>query len=507
MISLQSLRESLVALVRRLRPAGSVTQQAVKSGVWLGVTNGLTQFLNIGKLVVLAGLLSPRDFGLVGLAVLTMAALREVTQLGFSEALVQRAEARVDSYLDTAWTVQSLRGVVLGVVLVAAAPWVGAFFSEPRVVPILRVMSVVPLLAGLQNPALVYLQKDLQFHREFLYQSSLAVVSAGVSVGVALTTGSVWALVAGSVAGAAVQLVVSYLVHDYRPRPALEVTRLRELLSYGKWITSGSILVFLTNSGDDLFVGWFLGSTALGLYQYSYRLSNTPATMVSKLISTVAFPTYSKVQTDRDRLREGYFRALTLTAFLSIPMSVGIVVVAPTFVRGFLGDEWVPAVLTLQLLTVWGLVRALGSTSGPLFRAVGRPDYSTKIQLGKALIVAVLIYPATARFGIEGTALVVVLNALLFSEPIVYYLAMKTIDGSYARLAKVLGYPAAASAVMGAAVYATRESVSLGSDALEFCVLVAVGVVTYGLCVLLLERWFDYDIGTLGRTIVGALST
>lgn len=485
-------------------PGGGTAERAVKSGIWAVATNALARSLYFGRLVVLAALLAPADFGLMGIATLTVAALSQLTQLGVDQALIQRTETDVDRFLDTVWTAKIARGVCIAIALFFGAPLVAGFFSEPRAIPLLRVIGVLPLLEGLANPGIVYFEKELQFHKRLVHRVSGALAEALVAIAIALAYRSVWALVVGAVVGECTRLLVSYAIHRYRPRIAFDRALAGALFSYGKWITGLSVLVFATNSGDDVFVGWLLGTSALGLYQFAYQISNAPATEVSKLISSVVFPAYAKVQEDTARLREGYFKTLQLTAFLSFPIAVGIVITTPTFVRAFLGTQWLPAVAAIQVLAVWGLVRSLGSTSGPLFQAVGRPDYSTKIQLGKVLIIAALIWPATARFGIEGTAAVIVLNSLVFSEPLVYYLAMETIEGSYRRLARVLVLPGVASALMGLVVLAARDSLSLAPPT-EFVVLVALGVLTYGALALLVERRFEYGMENVLRTMIEAV--
>jgi PST family polysaccharide transporter/lipopolysaccharide exporter len=267
-----------------------------------------------------------------------------------------------------------------------------------------------------------------------------------------------------------------------------------ELFDYGKWILGSGIVLFLINQGDDAFVGWFLGATALGFYQLAYRFSNAPATEVTHVISSVLFPTYSKIQTDSDRLREAFFRTIQLTAVISFPMTTGIIVISPVFVRGFLGSQWTPAITAMQILALWGGLRSLGATTGPLFQAIGRPDYSTKIQFGKLIIIAFLIYPATSMFGIAGTALVLVGNSLLFSEPLASYIAVKKVGGSYWRFIRMLIYPAIGSTVMATAVLVTRMSVGISSKIIEFFLLVCLGILIYSIIMVVLDKISEYGL-------------
>lgn len=268
------------------------------------------------------------------------------------------------------------------------------------------------------------------------------------------------------------------------------------MFGYGKWIMGASITAFLLGQGDDVFVGWFLGASALGLYQLAYRLASAPATEITKVISSTMLPTYSKLQDDRAAVRSAYFRVLQFTSLLTFPMSVGILVTAPTFVAAFLGDEWLPMVPVLQVLTLWGLLLSIGANVGPLFRALGRPELETKVKVGKVVLAALLIYPATDAYGVIGTAGAMILASLLVSEPLANYWGLKLIGGTVRRFFKTLAYPAATSLAMGGVVYAVREATTF-SPVVEFVLLVVVGVVAYVAAVLVVESTTDYDLTTM----------
>lgn len=486
--------QGIVALVRRaLAPGESLAQRAVTSGVWVALTNVLDRVLQLGMVLLVARLIGPGSYGVMALALVVMSALTQLSRLGIDAALIQREEADVDAYLDTAWVMQNVRGLLVAAVLLVSAPGAATLFDEPQLTPVLRVLALSPVLSGLQNPGLTYLKKELRFDKQFVYTLSGTVFYVLVAVGYALLTRSVWALVFGLVVSDFVRLLVSYVVHDYRPWPRFDLALARELFGYGKWIFASGVVLFLIMEGDDAFVGWYVGTAAVGFYQLAYRVSNAPATEVTQTISSVVFPTYAKLQNDADDLREGFFKTVQLTTFVSFPVAVGIAATAPTFVSTFLGTRWEPMVLLVQLLAAWGLLRSLGATTGPLFQALGRPDIATKIQFGKLLIIAAFIFPATEQYGAAGTALVIVGNSLVFSEPLSTYLAVRAVDGGYARLLRLLVYPALASAVMGLAVLLLQETLGPRSGVGAFVALVATGIVVYAVLALAMERFSRYD--------------
>lgn len=392
-------------------PGELLSQRVVHAGFWAFALRITDRLFGLARTIVLARLLAPTDFGLFGIALLAMSALGTFSQTGFNAALIQKKED-IKPYLDTAWTIQAIRGILLASILFLMAPYVAAFFEAPVAKPILQVIGLSVLLQGFTNIGVVYFQKELEFHKQFVYMFSGTLVNVGVAISAAFLLRSVWALVFGLLAGNVVRLVVSYFVHSYRPRLRFEGAKAKELYAFGRWILGSSILVFLLNQGDDILLGKVLGVTALGLYQMAYRISNLPATEITHVISQVTFPAYSKLQDRLPQLRQAYLQTLQVVAFLSFPIAGGIAFFAPDFTRIFLGEQWMPMVPAMQVLAIWGLMRSLGAMSGSLFQGVGRPSILTSIQLAKLALLATLIYPFTVRWGMLGTALAVVIHTL-----------------------------------------------------------------------------------------------
>jgi lipopolysaccharide exporter len=408
----RSLRLRAQRIFHWLRqPGDRLSQRVVHAGFWAFALRIVNRVFALARTIVLARLLSPNDFGLFGIALLALSTLETFSETGFNAAIIQK-KADVRPYLDTAWTVQVTRGFVLAGILLAGAPYVAAFFGEPGAASLVRALALVMVLRGLVNTGVLYFRKELEFHREFVYMFSGTLVDLGVAIPAALILRSAWALIFGLVAGQFVRMVVSYLVHPYRPRLRLERVKAKELYSFGRWIFATTILVFLITQGDAIFVGKLLGATMLGFYQMAYRISNIAATEITHVISQVTFPAYSKLQDSLDRLREAYLKVLQLTAFISIPIAGLMFSLAPEFTKLFLGQKWTPMVPAMMALALAGLVRSISATTGPIFQAVGKPEIITKWEPVRLVVLAALIYPLTARWGILGTSVSVVLSNL-----------------------------------------------------------------------------------------------
>jgi O-antigen/teichoic acid export membrane protein len=288
-----------------LEPGLSLSQRAVRGGIWVFSLRIVQLLFNLGRLIILARILAPHDFGLMGIALLTMATLETFSQTGFQAALIQKKED-IRSHLDAAWTVLILRGFILFTILYLVAPYAAVFFNAPEAKPIIQVIAFSILLQAFTNIGVIYFQKELEFNKEFKYQFAGTLTDFIVAVSAVLILRNVWALVFGLLAGNAARCFVSYLIHPYRPHLSFDLGKAKELFGFGKWILGSSILFFLIMQGDDIFVGKFLGATMLGFYQLAYRISNMPATEITHVISQVTFPAYSKLQDNIPKLREAY---------------------------------------------------------------------------------------------------------------------------------------------------------------------------------------------------------
>ncbi|EJN57819.1 lipopolysaccharide biosynthesis protein [Halogranum rubrum] len=491
------------SLLGRLVPTGGTAERVVKGAFWAMSQNTFGRVLQLAMLVILARLIGPAEIGLVGIALLSVSAIQKFTNFGLNAALVQREEENVDEHLNTMWILEILRGSLIFVVLFFLAPFIGQLFSEPRATDLIRVIGLSPLLFGLTNPGVMYFQKKLEFHKQFVLRVGGEIAQFVVAVAVAMVEPTAWAFVAGYVAADVVRLVASYLMHSYRPSIQFDRESAGELIGYGKWITGSSILYFLYSEGDDAFVGWFINPAALAFYQYGYRFSNAPATELTSVISSVMFPAFSKIQADASLLRETFRKTLRVNAFISAPVAFGIAVVAPDFVMTFFGSEWESMIVPMQILAAYGFLRALGQTFGPVWKALDRPDIITKLSAVRVVLMAILIWPMTDAYGIAGTAATVTIISIFPMIPLDIYVTVKMLGLRTVEVYREIAFPTCASILMAAIVWFVDQSLTLPAAA-ELVISIVVGAVSYLALVFVFERQFQWGIGRNIRSIVSA---
>jgi len=479
----------------------SLSQRAVRGGFWVFLLRTTQQLFNFVRLIILARILSPNDFGLMGIALLTMATLDTFSQTGFQQALIQKKED-IKPYLDSAWTVLILRGFILFAILFFIAPYAATFFNAPEAKPIVQVIGFAVLFQAFTNIGVVYFQKELEFNKQFIYHLSGTLADFVVAISAALILRSVWALVFGLLAGNFARFVVSYLIHPYRPHLSSDLRKTKELFGFGKWILGSSVLIFLITQGDDIFVGKLLGATALGFYQMAYRISNIPATEITHVISQVTFPAYSKLQDNIPKLREAYLKVLQVTAFLSFPIAGLIFVLAPDFTKIFLGEKWMPMVPAMQVLVFAGLVRSIAATTGPIFHAVGKPKIDTKWQIVRLFALAALIYPFTIKWGILGASIVVFLSIFVsnigFCFKAIKITKCGTKDFANTMLSSLVGSAIAVLVVLG-----LRSM--MDTWIWEFIIFTCVGVLTYLIIIYLSDKFFNYGMQALIKESIQSL--
>lgn len=394
------------------KPGKSLSQRALVSSIWVFLLRVFQQTFGLTRLVILARVLSPNDFGLMGIALLVMATLETFSQTGFQQALIQR-KYEIKSYLDSVWTFLILRGFVIFAVLYIIAPYAASFFNAPEAKSIIQVIGLSVVFQAFANIGVIYFQKELEFNKQFIYQLSGTLTDFIVAIVFVFIFGNVWALVFGMLAGNAAMCITSYLVHSYRPQFNFDLGKIRELCQYGKWVFGSTILVFLVTQGDDILVGKMLSVTALGYYQLAYRISNLPATEITHLISQVTFPMYSKIQDDSVKLKTAYLKVLQFTAYITFFITSLIFTLASYITNIFLGEKWLPIVPLINILVLAGLIRSIQATSGPIFYALGMTKIDTKVQVIRFIVLAVTIYPLILKLGLNGAAIAVLISILV----------------------------------------------------------------------------------------------
>jgi len=461
-----------------ITPGETLSQKVVKGGFWVFFLRIVNRGFSLVRLIILARILSPDDFGLMGIALLTMSTLETFSQTGFQAALIQKKED-IRSYLNSAWTVLILRGTILFVILYFIAPYAAIFFNTPEAKPIIRVIGFAILFKAFTNIGVTYFQKELEFNKEFIYQFSGTLADFIVAISAVLILRNVWALVLGLLAGNIVRCFVSYFIHPYKPHLSSDLKKIKELFGFGKWIFGSSILIFLITQGDDIFVGRMLGTASLGLYQLAYKISNLVAIDFGHVLNKVMFPAFSKLQSSNKKFNENLIKALRLGVFFSFPITGGIIAIKYDLVNHILGEKWESIVPLISLLVLQACCRSIRGILGVAIKSKGHPEIVTKVSIVQLIFLAFFIYPSVIFFGLNGVATIVVLQSLI-TIPLLLRSIIILTKLDYSDFLNILIQPFFVTIVMVSGLFIVRiEPMSISSSVFIIFVKIVIGIFIY----------------------------
>ncbi len=385
-------------------------KDVIKGLSFIGSLRFLTKAVGFLETIILARILAPEQFGIYAIALLALGLLETITQTGVNVVLVQEKET--DKYVSSAWIISILRGLVIMIILLIAAPFIANFFHSPASVTLLYWISIVPLLRGFINPAVVKLQKDLLFAKNFWYQTIILVIDTTVSIIVTYITQNPIGIVVGLLAGVIVELVLSYIIVSPRPSFHFEKAYIATIFHRGKWITGTAIFDYLFTNMDNIAVGRMLGASSLGIYQLAYSLAVMPFVELGNAFNYVMFPIFSKLTHDRSRLRNAFIKMILGVAVLAIPFVIIFTVVPQIFVF-ILGEKWSAIVSVLPILSVVGFVKALSNMAAALFLSEIKQKYAMVITFVTTISMLATLVPLVQNYGIVGAAIAALIGSLV----------------------------------------------------------------------------------------------
>lgn len=385
---------------------------------WVAGFRLSVKFLGFIRTAVLARILLPAQFGLYGIATLILGLLEMITETGINVVLVQHDDNNTfQKKINTAYIISIARGILLGLSLIVASSLIATFFHKPEAAPIIRLIGVVPLLRGFINPAIVTLQKNLLFKKEFFIRLSITLVDAVTAISLSLIFHTPLALVAGMIAGVLVEIVCSFVFIPIKPKFHFSRAEFTDISHHGKWVTVAGILNYLATQGPNYVLGKYFSSTDLGLYNLAYNTSTTPVNEINEAMNRVNFPLYIKIKGTRERLLKAFLKHHLATFLLVTPISLIMIFFAQPIVLIIAGDSWLGAVPTIQLLSVYSILINLGSASYPLFLALKKQQYLALITLIQLISFVVAVLYFSPRFGPTGVVYSLIACSLAILPP------------------------------------------------------------------------------------------
>jgi O-antigen/teichoic acid export membrane protein len=377
-------------------------QKAIRGGFAKVCAQAANFILRLASVMILARLLTPRDFGLVGMVTALTGVLGLFRDFGLSSAAIQRANV-TEEQTSTLFWINMLVGAILAVLSFLMAPAISAFYHEPRLLGVTVALGAGFLLnaAGVQHGAL--LQREMRFTTVAMLDILALVLSIMVGIGMALSGYGYWALVGMTLTAPLVSTVGAWVATRWIPGFTRNWDGIRSMMRFGGTITLNSLVVYVGYNLEKVLLGRYWGADVVGIYGRAYQLTNIPTDNLNSSIGGVAFSALSRVQDDPQRLKSYFLKGYSLVLALTLPITLVCTLFANDAILVLLGQKWQEAIPIFRLLAPTILIFAMINPFSWLLFSIGLVGRSLKI----ALVIAPLVITATViglPYGPRGVA-------------------------------------------------------------------------------------------------------
>jgi O-antigen/teichoic acid export membrane protein len=391
----------------------NLEQKAAQGIAWSGIQRVSSQVISFLVILVLSRLLEPDAFGLVAMANVIIAFVQTFLDQGFSRAIVQRDKLE-DEHLDTAFWTSAFIGMMMTIVGIGFSSLMAKFFREPELAPVLRWFVLSFLFLGLSNTQEALLQRALAFRRLAMRTLIAELVGGVFAITLAYLGYNVWSLVVQALIRLFMGMILLWRLSDWRPGFSFTASRFRELFCFGVNVVGDRLANFFKGRTDEILIGYFLGASALGFYTIGYRILRVMTRLFTESIDAVAFPTFSRLQVDRDRMREVFHQVTKITSIIAFPSFLGVALLAPELVVVFFGEKWTPSIPVMQIMAFIGILHSTTYFNATVLLSIGKPFLLFGVNLINALVNVIAILIAV-RWGIVAVAIAYVLRAYLLA--------------------------------------------------------------------------------------------
>ncbi|MCL1469346.1 lipopolysaccharide biosynthesis protein [Argonema antarcticum] len=427
--------------------------RSVRGGAVTMVSQISKIILNFGSTAVMARLLTPEDYGLLGMVVIITGFIDLFKDLGLSTATIQKSEITHKQVSTLLWINVAI-GFGITVLTIAIAPLVAWFYNEPRLTPIAMVLAIGFIFGSLTVQHQALLRRQMRFKALSAIDLTSMFVSVIVGIASALMLpdkNQYWALVFARLSMTICNTIGVWILSGWRPGLPDRNSGIGDMLAFGSHITGFSMLNYFSRNTDNLLIGWYWGPQELGLYAKAYQLLLLPFQQITVPISNVALPALSRLQNEPERYRSYYQKGVLMLVILGMPLVVLMFVSADKVILTLLGDQWTDAIAIFRLLAPATFVATFNAAAGWVYTSLRKADRQLRWGIFTA-VVDLIAFTIGVRWGAIGVATAYSISRILTRYPAIHY-CYKATFLNVTDLDAVIWKPALASVLAGAALF------------------------------------------------------
>jgi PST family polysaccharide transporter len=353
---------------------------------WSAAAQISKTLLQLAIFVILARLLTPKDFGLIAMIMVFTGFVGIFSEIGFSAAIIQRLDIS-ENHLSSVFWLNLFLGILLTIVLASLSNTISNFYNEPILAPITLLTSITFAISSLTSVHKAILQRSMDF-RKLAIVETVAILVAGIfAIALALLKFGVWCLVLQSITSTTISALMIWRVSKWEPHLKFDMTAIKELFGFSRNVFGFNFFNYWSRNIDDLLIGKFISSSSLGIYTKAYEFMLMPINQISSTIGKVMFPSLSKIQNDKMRVKEIYLKTIGVIALVTFPFMCALFIVSESFVISVFGIKWIKLIPILKVFSIIGLMQSIVTTVGWIYYSQGR----TGLMLRWGLISGLLI--------------------------------------------------------------------------------------------------------------------
>jgi lipopolysaccharide exporter len=466
----------------------SLTAKTLNGVKWTSIATAANAVMQIFYTAVMGRLLGPAEFGLVAMSGVVLRFGGYFANMGMAQAIIQKKELSSED-IRAAFTSGLLLGSFFFVVIWVLAPFSVLLLDNARIIEVVRVMAVSFLIGGFASTSNSLLRRQMEFKVLSVAETASYVIAyLGIGIGLAYAGFGVWSLVLATLSQSVMMAIVSYSYVRHTIQPLFSWEHYKPLFAYGSKMSFISFLEFLYSNMDTLLIGRFLGESKLGIYNRAYNLIYLPLYFLTTSLAKVIFPSFSKIQFDRQKLTSIYLSSITLTATILIPASVGVSIASRELVLILLGNKWTESIPVLQIICIAIPLSLITMFAGIVCDATASLKKKIILNVIYVQLILVLFY-FLKDYGLKGFAVAIATGEVL--KTFMYmYLMRQILVADYKRLLGSYIPGIINGLVTGAILYLlTTYLRAAGSPLwLLFCCQVITGILVLLILVLLIPH-------------------
>lgn len=397
----------------------NLKKDTTKGVFWSLIERFGTQGVQFLVMLVMARLLSPNDYGVVGLLVVFVSIAQAFVDGGFSQALIRKKD-RTEIDNSTVFYFNIVVSVVIYLIFYLFAPYVSVFYNMPTLTPFMRVicLSIIINAFGVVQRALF--NANIDFKAQAKASLIAIVISGAIGISLALRGFGPWALVWQQLSNLIVNTLFLWIYSEWRPLLAYSWKSFNELFSFGSKLLATSLLNAIYNNIQTIVIGKLYSAKSLGLYSRAAHFADLPSQQFTSVFMRVTFPVLCKVQDDLERLTSVYRRMLRVSAYIVFPLLIGMAAVAHPMIRVLIGEQWLECAYMLQIICFAEMWYPIHAINLDILQVSGRSDLFLKIEIYKK-IVSLALLAISAPFGIIAMCYSNLLSSLICLYINTYY--------------------------------------------------------------------------------------